>query len=81
MVRRTNSFNVRVKIGRWASAPNPSLREKYAEAQQAASGPGLQEDGDRHGAGDGHEQTHEPVGRPEDHGGDQEGGLQWGSPT
>ena len=25
MVRRTNSFNVRVKIGRWASAPNPRL--------------------------------------------------------
>ena len=25
MVRRTNSFNVRVKIGRWASAPTPRL--------------------------------------------------------
>ena len=33
------------------------------------------------GAGDGHEQTHESVGRPQDHGGDEEGGWQRGSPS
>ena len=33
------------------------------------------------GAGDGHEQTHEPVSRPQDHGGDEEGGWQRGSPS
>ena len=32
------------------------------------------------GAGYGHEQAHEPVGRPEDDGGDEEGGRQRGAP-
>ena len=40
-----------------------------------------EEDGDRHGAGDRHEQAHEPAGRLEDHGGDKEGGGQRGSPS
>ena len=39
-----------------------------------------EEDGDRHGAGDGHEQAHEPAGGPEDDGGDEEGGWQRGAP-
>ena len=38
-------------------------------------------DDDRHGAGHGHVQAHEPPRRPQDHGGDQEGGRQRGPPT
>ena len=40
-----------------------------------------EKDDDRHGAGHRHEQAHESPGRPQDHGGDQEGGRQRGPPA
>lgn len=37
----------------------------------------IQEDGHRYGPGNGHVQAHESVGRPQDNGGDEEGGRVW----
>ena len=51
------------------------LRHLRQPEQEAA--PVLAQDGHRHGAGHGHVQAHESPGRPEDHGGNQEGGRLW----
>ena len=50
------------------------LRQPHQEAATVAA-----QDGHRHGPRHRHVQAHESPGRPQDHGGDQEGGRLWGA--